>query len=91
MNKYGWGQMMGDYTYLEDLGRRSAEWKGKSKDGNASFKRGRGKREILQLQLQALGIDMELLPLGMSRRKLNQSTWDVKCVFFVLLDSVASD
>ncbi|KAF9005759.1 hypothetical protein BDZ89DRAFT_1168853 [Hymenopellis radicata] len=77
MNKYGWGQMMDDYTYLEDVGRRSSEWKDKSKD-HASFKKGKGKREALKSYLETQGIHMELLPLGMSRRKLNQSTWDAR-------------
>ncbi|KAF8868873.1 hypothetical protein CPB85DRAFT_1570645 [Mucidula mucida] len=78
MNKYGWGQMMDDYTYLEDVGRHSSEWKDKAKD-HASFKKGKGKREALKSYLETQGIDMELVPLGMSRRKLNQSTWDARC------------
>lgn len=79
MNKYGWGQMMNDYTYLEEVGRRATDLKGKTKD-HANFKKGKNKRDILQSYLAAQGIDMEQLPLGMSRRKLNQSTFDVKCV-----------
>ncbi|KAF9028552.1 hypothetical protein BDZ89DRAFT_1066027 [Hymenopellis radicata] len=63
MNKYGWGQMMDDYTYLEDVGRRSSEWKDKSKD-HASFKKGKGKREALKSYLETQGIHMELLPWG---------------------------
>ncbi|KAG8891694.1 hypothetical protein FRB99_003417 [Tulasnella sp. 403] len=26
MNRYGWGTMMGDYTYLEEVGRQVGEW-----------------------------------------------------------------
>jgi len=26
MNKYGWGSMMDDYCFLEDVGRRVGEW-----------------------------------------------------------------
>ncbi|KAF8639753.1 hypothetical protein AX17_001015 [Amanita inopinata Kibby_2008] len=36
----------------------------------------RGKKDVLKLQLEARDIEMELLPLGMERRKLNQSIWD---------------
>ncbi|KAK0206799.1 hypothetical protein DFS33DRAFT_620343 [Desarmillaria ectypa] len=79
MNRYGWGEMMRDYTYLEDVGRKTNEW---SKDGfgyggwKGKGKSRGGKREALQIHLETLGITMELLPMGMSRRKLNQSTLD---------------
>ncbi|KAN0131405.1 hypothetical protein V8E53_010782 [Lactarius tabidus] len=36
------------------------------------------KREMLKLQLELRDIEMELLPSGMERRKLNHSTWDPK-------------
>lgn len=70
---------MRDYTYLEDVGRKTSEW-GKDASGYGGWKgkgksRG-GKREALQIHLETLGITMELLPMGMSRRKLNQSTLD---------------
>jgi hypothetical protein len=47
--------------------------------------RGRGaggpmsKRDVLKMQLELRDIDMDLLPLGMSRRAQNQSGWDAKC------------
>ncbi|KIY73320.1 hypothetical protein CYLTODRAFT_485487 [Cylindrobasidium torrendii FP15055 ss-10] len=78
MNKYGWGQMMNDYTYLEDVGRRSAALKDRSKDPSSALRKGKHKRDFLQSHLAALNMDMELLPVGMSRRKLNQSTLDSK-------------
>jgi hypothetical protein len=40
--------------------------------------RGRTKRDVLKMQLESREIDMELLPVGMERRKVNQSSWDFK-------------
>lgn len=40
----------------------------------------RSKREVLKAQLDALNIEMEILPPGMNKRRLNQSTWDVRWV-----------
>jgi len=41
---------------------------------------GRAKRDLLKTQLAARDIDMDMLPTGMERRKLNQSTCDKKYV-----------
>jgi hypothetical protein len=35
---------------------------------------------MLRSQLELRDIEMDLLPAGMERRSLNQSTWDPKCV-----------
>ncbi|RDB23185.1 Box C/D snoRNA protein 1 [Hypsizygus marmoreus] len=101
MNKYGWGTMMNDYVFLEDVGRRVGGWgkeivsggfdmrattRGGAGRGRGDRGRGRGrargvgttKRDILKIQLEARDIDMELLPMGMERRKLNQSYWEPK-------------
>lgn len=43
------------------------------------------KRDILKMQLEVRDIDMELLPVGMERRTINQSTWDFKCVFMHII------
>lgn len=119
MNKYGWGSMMDDYCFLEDVGRKVGEWgreivkggfemnvRGVGSSGGVGrgMERGRGrgrgrgsyvmrgrdrggrgrggkaKREMLKAQLEAREIEVELLPNGMERRKLNQSAWDPKCV-----------
>ena len=40
----------------------------------------RTKRDILKRELDSLDIEMDLLPAGMERRTLNQSTWDFKYV-----------
>ncbi|KAG9317248.1 hypothetical protein JVU11DRAFT_1441 [Chiua virens] len=99
MNAYGWGTMMRDYCYLEDIGRKVGEWgkdiarggytvnvgAGKTKSANAHHKVSRGrkaagksKRDVLVAHLESLGIDVELLPAGMERRNMNQSTFDQK-------------
>ncbi|KAF8528817.1 hypothetical protein BU17DRAFT_37024 [Hysterangium stoloniferum] len=102
MNKYGWGTMASDYAYLEEVGRKSAEWgvdiinSGLLAEAASSYRgrgrgrqRGRGgqissarnggaKRDFLRMQLQAREIEMESLPPGMEKRRLNQSSWDAK-------------
>lgn len=108
MNEFGWGKMMDDYVFLEDVSRKVGDW-GKEivrggysfGNGNGRGNRGRGrggggrgrgsgggsgrtKRDVLKLQLEARDIDMDLLPIGMERRKVNQSSWDFKCVFIYI-------
>ncbi|KAF9534931.1 hypothetical protein CPB83DRAFT_843172 [Crepidotus variabilis] len=39
---------------------------------------GQSRRDVLKLELEEMKIDMDLLPQGMEKRKLNQSTWDPK-------------
>lgn len=50
--------------------------------------RGRGggktKRDLLKMQLEVRDVDVELLPVGMKRRKANQSSWDSKYVLYVI-------
>ncbi|KAM6495609.1 hypothetical protein JOM56_008315 [Amanita muscaria] len=90
MNKYTWGTMMNDYVFLEDMGRKVGDWgneivrggygaAGKGRE-NAPGKRKwtRTKKDILKLRLGARDIEMELLPQGMQRKKINQSYWDFK-------------
>jgi hypothetical protein len=99
MGEYGWGNMMDDYTFLEHVGRKVGEWgRDMSRNGllqGAARGRGSGKtgrtgrggrktrRELLKLQLDLRDIEMELLPDGMERRKINQSFWDIKCICFI--------
>ncbi|KAG5654072.1 hypothetical protein H0H81_007798 [Sphagnurus paluster] len=104
MNQYGWGTMMNDYTFLEEVGRRVGDWgkeivkggfeiqglgagsgaPGRGRGGVLGRGRGRGrtagntKRDLLKMQLEARDIDMDFLPAGMERRKLNQSYWEPK-------------
>ena len=50
---------------------------GPRRPGRGAFEK---KRDMLKLQLELRDIEMDLLPSGMERRKLNHSTWDPKCV-----------
>lgn len=94
MNAYGWGTMVRDYCYLEEVGRKTSEWGseivrggylaniGASKAASAqkysSWRKptvGKSKREVLRAHLETLDIEVELLPAGMERRNLNQSTF----------------
>jgi hypothetical protein len=109
MNEYGWGKMMDDYVFLEDMSRKVGDWgkeivRGGYSFGNEDNKRrergggrgmkgrgrgggggsGRTKRDVLKLQLEARDINMDLLPIGMERRRVNQSSWDYKYVVKVL-------
>ena len=86
--------MMDDYTFLESVGRKVEGWgreiaRGRFGNGRPAVRgRGRGggsgggasttKRDVLKVQLDMRDIDMELLPVGMERRKMNESSWDFK-------------
>ena len=80
-----WGReiVKGGYSFHGDNrgrgrgGGRGMKGRGKSGGGGGS---GRTKRDVLKLQLEARDIDMDLLPIGMERRKANQSSWDYKYV-----------
>lgn len=78
----GWGRdiVRGGFTMgaRGDRGRGFDRGRGRGRGG------GRGghqktKRDILKMQLEARDVDVEMLPAGMERRSLNQSTWDFKC------------
>ncbi|KAG6880413.1 hypothetical protein C0992_000015 [Termitomyces sp. T32_za158] len=59
----------------------SGAGRGKSGEGRGRFKGragGHTKRDLLKMQLEARDVDMDLLPVGMERRKLNQSYWEPK-------------
>ncbi|TFK55887.1 hypothetical protein OE88DRAFT_1652396 [Heliocybe sulcata] len=55
---------------------RGMRGRGRGRGGGKGF--GRTKRDVLKMQLDFRDIDMELLPDGMEKRKLNQSVWDFK-------------
>ena len=87
MKEYGYGALMSDYVYLEDVGRQVKEWgrdigKGKyqvtERDRLGGGRRRKSKKEALQIQLEIREISLVLLPPGMERKKLNQSYWDSK-------------
>lgn len=81
-----WGKeiVRGGYLFgnVDNRGRgrgRGRRGGGRGRGGGSGS--GRTKRDVLKLQLEARDIDMDLLPIGMERRKVNQSSWDFKCVF----------
>ena len=85
MKEYGYGALMSDYVFLEDVGRKVKEWgrdigKGKyqvtERDRMGGGKRKKSKREALQVQLETREIPLVLLPPGMERKRLNQSYYD---------------
>ena len=75
-----WGKeiVRGGYSFGRGRGRGRGKGRG---GGGGSGGSGRTKRDVLKLQLEARDIDMDLLPIGMERRKVNQSSWDFKYVF----------
>lgn len=62
-------------------GRGAVSMRGRGSRGGRGMAGGgkiRSKRDVLKMQLDFRDIEMELLPTGMERRILNQSTWDFK-------------
>ncbi|KAI5894266.1 uncharacterized protein SCHCODRAFT_02577122 [Schizophyllum commune H4-8] len=99
LKEYGYGALMDDYTFLEDIGRHVGDWgkeiakqgltaasstgvaRGMARMRGGNRKQGgrqSAKRDVLKMQLEAHDIDIDFLPSGMERKKLNQSTWDFK-------------
>lgn len=48
--------------------------------GGSHMNDARTKRDVLKMELDFLDIEVDLLPVGMERRTLNQSTWDSRYV-----------
>lgn len=81
-----WGKEIVRGGYLfgnEDKGRGRGGGRGMKGRRRGGGGGGRTKRDVLKLQLEARDIDMDLLPIGMERRNVNQSSWDYKYVFKV--------
>lgn len=84
------GYMGGSVAGRRGRGGMRASGRGRGRGGMAGSGGGktRSKRDILKMQLDFREIEMELLPNGMERRILNQSTWDFKyalafhCIYF---------
>lgn len=97
MNDYGFledaGRRVGDWGKeivrggygLRGLDGAKGRGRGRDGRGRGGHVRGRGvtKRDLLKMQLEARDIEMDLLPMGMERRKVNQSSWDYKYMFFI--------
>lgn len=80
------GRKVGDWG--NDIARGGFETRGAARGGRGGHaprnhnKAPKTKRDILKMELEAQDITMDLLPMGMERRKLNQSIWDFKCVLY---------
>jgi hypothetical protein len=74
-----WGQDIARGGYGTLQGRRGRGG-GVVGQGKPRERISRKKRDVLKLQLELRDIEVDLLPNGMQRRMLNQSTWDPKCV-----------
>ncbi|KAH9999780.1 hypothetical protein BJV77DRAFT_1063968 [Russula vinacea] len=70
-----WGQDIARSGYGTLQARRG---RGDMRPGKTRKGMSRNKRDILKSQLELREIEMDLLPSGMERRTLNQSTWDSK-------------
>jgi len=79
------GRDIGQHGYMDasarsdSRGRARGRGRGARARGGLSRQAGRNhRREILRSRLEEEDIEMLLLPEGMERRRLNQSTWDLK-------------
>lgn len=103
MKEYGYGTLMNDYVYLEDVGRKVKEWgrdisrrkyQVTEPDRTGGKIRRKSKNEAFQLQLEIREISRILLPPGMERKKLSQSCWDSRLrssSFFISYHGVLND
>ena len=96
MKEYGYGVLMNDYVYLEDVGRKVRElgrdisngkYQVTERDRVGSRRRRKSRKDALPTQLEIRGIPLILLPPGMERKKLNKSYWDYKLRSFLLFIS----
>ncbi|KAF8974652.1 hypothetical protein BDZ97DRAFT_1751397 [Flammula alnicola] len=69
---------MGNTRGRGDVRGRGRGMRGRDRGGAGASGPGKTKRDILKMQLEVRDIEMDLLPVGMERRKVNQSTWDFK-------------
>jgi len=80
-----WGREIVQGGYSNNVGsevsmRGGIRGRGRGRGRGDRGRGGNSKRDVLKLQLERKDIEVDLLPLGMERRKLNQSVWDLKCV-----------
>lgn len=89
-----WGKeiVVGGYQASGGQGHANGKSRGRGRGRGAARGSGRGghttqppnKRELLKMQLDFLDIEMDLLPVGMERRVLNQSSWEATCVRLII-------
>ncbi|CDO71314.1 hypothetical protein BN946_scf184908.g71 [Trametes cinnabarina] len=78
-----WGREIVQGGYLASAagasrGGRDARGRGRGRGRGGAHGKPASKRDVLKMQLDFRDIEVELLPNGMERRTLNQSTWDFK-------------
>jgi len=76
-----WGRDIGQNRYMDASAGRDPRRQARGRRGRGGISRQAGRnhrREILRDRLEEDDIEMLLLPEGMERRRLNQSTWDPK-------------
>ncbi|KAF7724168.1 hypothetical protein EC973_001240 [Apophysomyces ossiformis] len=90
MQQYSESNMMSDYVYLEDIGRRSDTLTRERLRADQEIKLQQGRAKALVRHARHLGILYDHLPIGMSRRKINTSNfnsgkrtifWTMECYF----------
>lgn len=84
MNAYSYSALMSDYTFLEDLGRKSdGVRRDRADDGKGHNARER--ERVLRSELAKAGFGaVRWLPDGMDTKKLNQTRFNPKCVLLVV-------
>ncbi|KAI5480908.1 zinc finger, HIT-type protein [Pseudohyphozyma bogoriensis] len=85
--EWGWGPMMRDQSYISSVSRKAEEL-GKQlaadkllparNAGEGRLDERNDKEDLLVREARAEGVDLVLLPKGMSRRARNASRWDYK-------------
>lgn len=73
----GWGSEIVRGGYMENTSASKAA-SARKYSNRRKPTAGKSKRDMLRVHLETLGIDVELLPAGMERRNLNQSTFNQK-------------
>lgn len=82
MNAYSYGALMSDYTFLEDLGRKSDIVK-KERGDDGKGQKARDRERTLKSEMHKAGFGgMRWLSDGMEAKKLNQTKFNPKYVCF---------
>ncbi|KAI9311696.1 hypothetical protein BX666DRAFT_1994556 [Dichotomocladium elegans] len=90
-DQYNYSTMMSDYVYLEDVGRQSDTLIRERMRSDALEPRQKVFRDrALLKKIRFTGVDYDMLPVGMSRHKINQTNystnfhtifWTIECFF----------
>jgi hypothetical protein len=81
MNAYSYGSLMSDYTFLEDLGRKSDGVKAGHGDDGRGGQKARDRERVLRNELTKAGFGaVRWLPPGMEAKRQNQTRFNPKCV-----------